>query len=99
MITAVLGWMIFGEKLPGMWWIGAGMLAVGNVVIGRREEGDIKGKGEGQGEGEGREEVEGLMRGDGDLVELDEEVDAHGDGNGREQQWRLRTGQEVDAPI
>jgi drug/metabolite transporter (DMT)-like permease len=38
--TAVLGLIIFGERLPPMWWAGAGLLAAGNVVIGRREEGD-----------------------------------------------------------
>lgn len=37
-ITALLGWMIFGEQLKGMWWVGAAFLAAGNVVIGRREE-------------------------------------------------------------
>jgi len=30
--------MIFGEKLPLGWWLGAALLAAGNVVIGRREE-------------------------------------------------------------
>ena len=30
--------MVFGEKLPGLWWVGASGLVVGNVVIGRREE-------------------------------------------------------------
>jgi drug/metabolite transporter (DMT)-like permease len=38
--TALLGLIIFGERLPPMWWAGAGLLAAGNVVIGRREEGD-----------------------------------------------------------
>lgn len=32
------GWAIFGEKLPGLWWVGAAGLVVGNVVIGRRSE-------------------------------------------------------------
>ena len=41
MVTAFSGWMVFGEKLPGLWWVGAAGLVVGNVVIGRRdEEGD-----------------------------------------------------------
>lgn len=39
MVTAVLGAAIFGERLPLLWWVGAGFLAAGNVVIGRREEG------------------------------------------------------------
>lgn len=42
MLTAFAGWMVFGESLPGLWWVGAGGLVVGNVVIGRREEeGDV----------------------------------------------------------
>ena len=38
MLTAFSGWMVFGERLPGLWWLGAAGLVVGNVVIGRREE-------------------------------------------------------------
>ncbi|KAL8915602.1 MAG: hypothetical protein Q9172_006851 [Xanthocarpia lactea] len=38
LITALLGLMIFSEKLPPLWWVGAAGLVVGNVVIGRREE-------------------------------------------------------------
>ncbi len=33
--------MIFSEKLPPLWWVGAAGLVVGNVVIGRREEESI----------------------------------------------------------
>lgn len=46
--------MVFGEKLPGLWWVGAAGLVVGNVVIGRREEEGDEGKelvGSGSGEG------------------------------------------------
>ncbi|KAJ9613439.1 hypothetical protein H2200_003381 [Cladophialophora chaetospira] len=99
MITAMLGWMIFGEKLPGTWWAGAGLLACGNVVIGRREEG--KKPGGTIGVDETREEAEGLMHGDGeerDLVELDEDLDRRRSGDEHEQR-RLRAGQQVDAPI
>ncbi|EON61019.1 hypothetical protein W97_00229 [Coniosporium apollinis CBS 100218] len=42
MLTAVLGALIFSETLPGLWWVGAGMLVVGSVVIGGREEGEGK---------------------------------------------------------
>src|ERR1700755_772243 len=38
-ITALLGAIVFGEKLPILWWLGAGLLVAGSVVIGRREEG------------------------------------------------------------
>ena len=37
-ITALLGMAVFGEKLPTQWWIGAGLLVSGSVIIGRREE-------------------------------------------------------------
>ncbi|KAL1652117.1 hypothetical protein SLS58_000242 [Diplodia intermedia] len=43
MVTAVLGALIFGESLPGLWWLGAAMLVAGSVIIGRREEKTIKG--------------------------------------------------------
>ena len=103
MVTAMLGWMIFGEKLGAMWWVGAGMLAVGNVVIGRREEGQKPGGTVGL--DETREEAEGLMRGRSDngregvedLVELDEAGD--GVETGGEEHERLKKGQEVDDPI
>lgn len=36
-ITAMLGAVIFKEKLPPLWWIGASLLITGNVVIGKRE--------------------------------------------------------------
>lgn len=49
----MLGLMIFSEKLPPLWWVGAAGLVVGNVVIGaRKEEGD-EGKGRKGGDGEG----------------------------------------------
>lgn len=38
MITAILGAMIFSERLPGLWWLGASLLVAGSVIIGRREE-------------------------------------------------------------
>lgn len=39
-VTAMLGWLIFGEDLPWMWWGGAALLAAGNVIIASRKEGD-----------------------------------------------------------
>ncbi|KAF8461392.1 hypothetical protein BDZ91DRAFT_699624 [Kalaharituber pfeilii] len=62
LLTAFLGFLVFGEKLPGMWWFGATLLVGGNVVIGRRDkdEGVVKGDGYvalGQDEREGEREV------------------------------------------
>ncbi|KAK0715878.1 hypothetical protein B0H67DRAFT_489534 [Lasiosphaeris hirsuta] len=37
-ITAVLGFVIFSESLPPLWWLGAAMLVAGNVIIGRKDE-------------------------------------------------------------
>lgn len=76
-LTAVMGWMVFGESLPGLWWVGAGGLVVGNVVIGRRdEEGDVGFTNMGEGmvgdtEGEGYRDREG-----------GEDVDVYGSGGG-----------------
>ncbi|KAF2682093.1 hypothetical protein K458DRAFT_308081 [Lentithecium fluviatile CBS 122367] len=39
MLTAVLGALIFSERLPRLWWLGAALLVAGSVIIGRREEG------------------------------------------------------------
>lgn len=39
LITAILGALIFGEKLPALWFLGAAFLVTGGVIIGRREEG------------------------------------------------------------
>ncbi|KAG6088106.1 hypothetical protein E4U15_006755 [Claviceps sp. LM218 group G6] len=47
-VTALLGLVIFSEALPPMWWAGAGLLVVGNVVVGRKDEGERKGVREGE---------------------------------------------------
>ncbi|KAI0022305.1 hypothetical protein F4780DRAFT_733750 [Xylariomycetidae sp. FL0641] len=39
MLTALLGLAIFAESLPPLWWAGAALLVVGNVIIGRKDEG------------------------------------------------------------
>lgn len=49
-ITAMLGLIIFSESLPPLWWVGATLLVVGNVIIGSKDE---SGKATGDGEGEG----------------------------------------------
>ncbi|KAK7409542.1 hypothetical protein QQX98_008262 [Neonectria punicea] len=36
--TALLGFVIFSEALPPMWWAGAALLVAGNVVVGRKDE-------------------------------------------------------------
>ncbi|KAF1982226.1 hypothetical protein K402DRAFT_319864, partial [Aulographum hederae CBS 113979] len=38
LITAVLGFVIFSEGLPGLWFLGAACLVAGSVVIGMRDE-------------------------------------------------------------
>ncbi|MCJ1414039.1 hypothetical protein MMC32_000364 [Xylographa parallela] len=38
LFTAILGLLIFSESLPPLWFAGAFLLVIGNVVIGRREE-------------------------------------------------------------
>lgn len=37
-ITAILGFVIFSEALPPLWWIGAAMLVAGNVIVGAKDE-------------------------------------------------------------
>jgi ABC-type bacteriocin/lantibiotic exporter with double-glycine peptidase domain len=44
-ITALLGAVVFGEKLPLLWWFGAGLLVAGSVIIGKREEGGEENEG------------------------------------------------------
>ncbi|ETN45244.1 uncharacterized protein HMPREF1541_10121 [Cyphellophora europaea CBS 101466] len=102
-VTALLGAAIFGERLPGLWWVGAGLLAVGNVVIGRREEdgggAGVKSGGTGEGTGDG-EEAEGLMAAraqeqrleqDQDLIELEGTVE--------DERERVRRGEIADSPL
>ncbi|RMZ75929.1 hypothetical protein DV738_g5217, partial [Chaetothyriales sp. CBS 135597] len=72
-VTALLGAIIFGESLPALWWLGAAFLAVGNVVIGRREEGEKGSEGGGGAdaagvkadEGDEGEDGEGLLAAEG----------------------------------
>ncbi|KAG0646275.1 hypothetical protein D0Z07_8386 [Hyphodiscus hymeniophilus] len=88
MITALLGLIIFSESLPPLWFLGASLLVAGNVIIGRRDEGEDKadaggdglnreGSTNGAGNGEGRysseDEREDLLSGE--SVELDEDLE------------------------
>ncbi|KAK5009012.1 hypothetical protein BJ546DRAFT_874373 [Cryomyces antarcticus] len=43
-LTAMLGWLVFAERLPGLWWLGASLLVAGSVIIGGREEAQAKGR-------------------------------------------------------
>jgi len=81
MITAILGFFIFTESLPLLWWVGAALLVAGNVIIGRREEKDpadshaeAHGAAE-NGESAYGEEGEGLLDDSVELVD-ESEVDA-----------------------
>lgn len=76
MLTAVLGWMIFSESLPPLWFLGAALLVAGNVIIGRREEGEEVKDGAVRGVERQREVEAGSEEGDGLLgeeLELEEE--------------------------
>ncbi|KKZ60110.1 hypothetical protein EMCG_05135 [[Emmonsia] crescens] len=37
LLTALLGMAVFGEKVDGLWWVGAALMAGGCVVVGMRE--------------------------------------------------------------
>lgn len=80
MLTALLGLLIFGEALPPLWWVGAALLVVGNVVIGRREEEEVE-KGERE---DGLLVVEGQEFGemDGDLGREERVLKLGDDGSG-----------------
>ncbi|RDL30754.1 uncharacterized protein BP5553_10099 [Venustampulla echinocandica] len=78
MITAILGFVIFSESLPPLWFLGAGLLVAGNVIIGRREEVDTL-----KPSGADVLEEEGLLGDESEAVELDEGVDAEGNGKPR----------------
>ena len=73
MLTAFSGWIVFGEKLPGLWWVGAAGLVLGNVIIGRREEdGDkVTVRNERGGEGEHEEERRERYQDIGDGISTD----------------------------
>lgn len=75
-LTAFSGWLVFGEKLSGLWWVGAGGLVVGTVVIGRREEEGDGRKAEdlGMGDGDGEQDGRTLYR-DREGEEGDETID------------------------
>lgn len=84
MFTAFLGFVIFKESLPPLWWVGAAGLVVGNVIIGRREEEGDGGKAEErETEGDSEREREGYRdQEDEDEDETVEEIEMDGDAEG-----------------
>lgn len=105
MITAILGWMIFNEKLNGTWWGGASLLAAGNVFIGMREEGQKPGGTVGLDESAREaEEAEGLLGVQvpferGREIELDDTTDTYLRARSSEDHGRLKRGEEADDPL
>ena len=78
MITALLGLIIFSESLPPLWFLGAGLLVAGNVIIGRRDEGEDSNKAADDEEHGTREDYADDERGGllvSESVELDEDMD------------------------
>lgn len=71
MVTAVLGALIFSESLPPLWFLGAALLVVGNVIIGRRDEGD-KEDGAERDNGANNGEGDDLLGGSSDAVDLED---------------------------
>jgi hypothetical protein len=88
---------VFGEGFTGLWFLGAGLLVVGVVVIGRREEGEKPGGTVGRGSAEYKDEDgerAGLL-GDEDVLEWEgEEVEVEVEGGGGRKKE-----EDVDEPI
>ncbi|KAJ0420919.1 hypothetical protein BJY00DRAFT_312589 [Aspergillus carlsbadensis] len=38
LVTALLGMIVFREKVSGLWWLGAGMMGGGCILVGMREQ-------------------------------------------------------------
>lgn len=81
LLTAFLGALIFSESLPPLWFVGAALLVAGNVIIGRRDEGEGKDGEDGRGnydqvgrerEGAGVEGESLLVGGRGESVDLED---------------------------
>lgn len=43
LVTAILGMIVFGEPVHGLWWLGAAMMGAGCILVGMREEKDKTG--------------------------------------------------------
>lgn len=81
-LTAILGFAIFSEALPPLWWVGAAMLVAGSVIVGRKDEGKSEAKG---GEG-GVGEDTGLGSGSGEGMGSSRRGNGGGQARGRAQE-------------
>lgn len=93
MITAILGFFIFTESLPPLWWVGAAMLVAGNVIIGRREEKEVEVKVD---EHNIAENGESMYSGSEDEVSLREEVEIQALKTGEEREDLIDL--DIDSP-
>jgi len=93
MLTALLGSLIFSERLPPLWFLGATLLICGNVIIGRRDNSSTKAANhdeytpinqhseneeEGEGTAEGQGRLEILKRAGRDRLRADFGSDTEG---------------------
>lgn len=98
LVAASLGFLVFSEKLPLQWWIGASLLVIGNVVIsrkGKQEEVERRlreGNGVGGAVGDG---VEYMPLGEG-IEEGEEAVAIEGVGEERRDRERGSSGEWSD---
>jgi len=37
LVTALLGMLVFKEQVDGLWWVGAGMMGSGCILVGMRD--------------------------------------------------------------
>jgi hypothetical protein len=79
LVTAILGMIVFGERVRGLWWLGAGMMGAGCILVGMREEKGKENKTTTNNNGslEGEEDETITLRSD-----VDGNVDGVGDANG-----------------
>jgi hypothetical protein len=77
LLTAILGLLVFSESLPPLWFVGAALLVMGNVTIGRRAE-----------TGPGAEEEEAASASENLESSLDEEETLLGTVDGEEDSLR-----------
>ncbi|KAL2006312.1 hypothetical protein VTN00DRAFT_9966 [Thermoascus crustaceus] len=61
LVTAILGMIVFGEHVRGLWWLGAAMMGAGCILVGMRD-GDREKKGDSSDAGGGDGDDEGGIR-------------------------------------